>query len=167
MFGPRFEEIVATAFRHPNHDLSYEYALFAELDGTVVGMASAYSAERYAQFSDAVLQRAAGRSAFRIACILTLIAPMWRFLHSYEQGDFYLQFLAVDEAHRGRGIGRALMNEMESRGRRYECTRFALDVSGRNPDAQRLYERQGLHVEARWPRLRILPAAVLRMAKTL
>jgi len=167
MFGPRFEEIVATAFRHPNHDLSYEYALFAELDGAVVGMASAYSAEQYAHFREDILRESAGGSAVRIACILALIAPMWRFLHSYEDGDFYLQFLAVEQAHRGRGIGHALIQATEARGRECGATRFALDVSGRNPDARRLYERHGLQVHGRWPRLKLGPPAVLRMVKPL
>jgi ribosomal protein S18 acetylase RimI-like enzyme len=167
MFGPRFEEIVTMAYLRPNHDLSCEYAVFAEIDGVVVGMASGYTAEQHARFSDVPLKEAAGRDAFRIACILTLIAPMWRFLHTYDDSDFYLQFLAVDAAHRRKGIGASLIQAMESRGRECGATRFALDVSGRNPDAKHLYERQGLHVRERWPRLRWLPAAVLRMTKPL
>jgi len=167
MFGPRFEQIIATAYLHPSHDLSYEYAVFAEVDGAVVGMASGYAAEQHASFNDAAFKEAAGRDAVRIACILWLISPMWRFLHTYDSGDFYLQFLAVDEAHRRKGMGRALMQHMESRGRGCSCTRFTLDVSSRNPNAQRLYAQQGLQVLARWPRMRLVPPAVLRMVKTL
>ncbi len=167
MFGPRFEEIVATAYLHPNHDLSYEYAVFAEVDGAAVGMASGYTAEQHAHFSDAPLKEAAGRDAFRIACILALISPMWRFIHTYDDGDYYLQFLAVDTAHRRKGVARTLMQHMEARARERGSRRFALDVSGRNPNAQRLYQQEGLQVRARWPRLRWMPAAVHRMVKPL
>ena len=167
MFGPRFEQIVATAYLHPSHDLSYEYAVFAEVDGAVAGMASGYTAEQHASFNDAAFKEAAGRDAVRIACILWLISPMWRFLHTYNSGDFYLQFLAVDEAHRQKGMGRALMQHMESRGRSCSCTRFTLDVSSRNPNAQRLYAQQGLQPVGRWPRLPLMPAAVRRMVKPL
>ena len=167
LFGPRFKEIVAEAFVASGHDLSYEHALFAEWDGAIVGMASGYTAEQHEGSSDEPITRAAGRSAFRIACMFALTAPMWRFMHTYEKGDFYLQFLAVDARHRGKGIGSALIGAMEARGRESGSERFVLDVSGRNPDAQRLYARQGFEVGPRWPRLAFVPPMVRRMAKPL
>jgi len=167
LFGPRYREIVAEAFVEPGHDLSHEYALFAEQGGEILGMASGYTAEQHGRSSDEPITRAAGRSAFRIACMFALTAPMWRFMHTYEKGDFYLQFLAVDEAHRGKGVGSALIDAMEARGREGGADRFVIDVSGRNPDAQRLYERQGFEACARWPRLALFPPMVRRLAKPL
>ena len=42
----RFADIIATAFTLPGHDLSYEFTVFAERDGAVVGMASGYTTEK-------------------------------------------------------------------------------------------------------------------------
>jgi GNAT superfamily N-acetyltransferase len=38
MFGRRFEDIIATAFIQPDHDLSYQNVIFAERDDAIVGM---------------------------------------------------------------------------------------------------------------------------------
>ena len=88
-------------------------------------------------------------------------------MHNYEDKDFYLQFLAVDELHRGKGVGSALIDAMEVRGRESGSLRYAIDVSGRNPAALRLYERQGFEVCARWPRLSLLSPIILRMERPL
>jgi ribosomal protein S18 acetylase RimI-like enzyme len=167
LFGKRFEEIISSAYLEPKHDLSYETALFAEIDGKVVAMASGYTAEQYQAFSKDVVKRCAGRSKLRIALIYAMIAPMMRFLHTYEDGDFYVEFLAVDEAHRGQGIGSKLLQAMEDRARVRQSTQLAIDVAARNKVAQRLYERYGFVTIARWPRSRLARPNILRMVKKL
>ncbi len=167
MFGKRLEDIVSKAYVEPNHDLSYETALFAEADGEVVGMASGYTAEQHRRFNRKVVNRAAGRSIVRISIIYALLSPMMRFLHTYDEGDFYLQFLAVDEAFRGRGIGSVLIHAMEERGRERGSTQYAIDVSGRNDNARRLYGHQGFVDRACWPRLRFMRPVIQRMVKPL
>jgi len=167
MFGKRFEKIVSAAYREPNHDLSYETALFAEVEAEIVGMVSGYSAEQYRQFRKDVVKQGAGRSRFRITLISTLIAPMMRFLHTYDDGDFYVEFLAVDETHRGQGIGAKLLNSMEDRARDSRSTHFAINVAARNKGARKLYERHGFVTIARWPRTRLVRPNILRMTKPL
>lgn len=167
LFGKRYERIVSAVFLKPNHDLSYETARFAVREGKIIGMASGYSAVEFANFDQTALAQAAGPSAFRVNCACTLISPMLRFLHTYEVGDFYLQFLAVDKAARGQGIGTALIAAMETEAREKHATRLAIDVSARNPNARRLYERQGFARIASWPQARMLPKSVLRLVKDL
>ncbi|MBE0636230.1 GNAT family N-acetyltransferase [Candidatus Bipolaricaulota bacterium] len=167
LFGKRFEEIISNAYLEPNHDLSYETALFAEVDGTIVGMISGYTAEQYQAFSKDVVKRFAGRSKLRIALIYAMIAPMMRFLHTYDDGDFYVEFLAVDEAQRGQGIGSKLLQALEDRARATQSTQFAIDVAAHNKVARRLYERHGFAMVARWPRTRIVSPNILRMTKPL
>jgi ribosomal protein S18 acetylase RimI-like enzyme len=165
LFGPRLEEIIAAAYCSPNHDLSYERTVFAEVDHRIVGLASGYTEAQHRRSSYGPLRHAAGRSAFRILCTSALASPILRFLHTYERGDFYLQFLAVDGDCRGQGIGSRLIQSMEERARQSGSARFALDVSARNEGARRLYERRGLVQSAQWPRLRLLPPAIYRMVK--
>jgi len=62
--------------------------------------------------------------------------------------------LAVAEVYRQRGIGTALMDELEARLRQKGCLRYYLLVTSDNPDAMRFYEAQGweemnLHIYAK------------------
>ncbi|WP_344378295.1 ribosomal protein S18-alanine N-acetyltransferase [Agromyces tropicus] len=57
------------------------------------------------------------------------------------QGD--IQTIAVDTAHRGRGLGRALMHALIDEARRREATEVFLEVRADNPVAQALYESLG------------------------
>ena len=167
LFGRRTTEILATAFDKPNHDLSHEHTVFAELDGDVVGMGSGYTASEHRRASDEPLMRAAGRSAFRIAFMFFLVSPVLRFFHTYADGDFYVLFLAVDEGHRGKGIGSGLLRALEDRARDGASTRLAIDVANRNAVARRLYEHYGFATIDRWPRTRLLRPNILRMVKLL
>ena len=167
MFGKRFEEIVSKVYLEQNHDLSYKTALFAEVGGDIVGMASGFTAEQYRQFRKDALNQVAGRTMFRISFFFTLLSPMMRFLHTYDDGDFYVEFLAVDPACRGQGVGSKLMQAMEDRARARDATQLAIDVARRNKGAQRLYERHGFVITERWPRTRLVRPNILRMTKPL
>ena len=167
MFGKRFEKIVSKAYLEPNHDLSYETAVFAEVEGKLVGMVSGFSAEQYQRFRKDVLNQVAGRSRFRISLIFALISPMMRFLHAYDDGNFYVEFLAVDKACQRQGIGFKLMQAIEERAHARGATQLAIDVARRNKGAQRLYERAGFTTIRRWPKNRLVKANILRMTKPL
>lgn len=167
MFGKRFEEIVSRVYFEPNHDLSYETTVFAEVNGDIVGMVSGFTAEQHREFDQDVIKRFAGRSLFRISAFFTLLSPMLRFLHTYQDGDYYVGFLAVDEAQRGKGIGSRLMQAFEDRARTCGATQLAIDVARKNQGARRLYERIGFTAIRRWPKTRLMKATILRMTKPL
>ncbi len=62
--------------------------------------------------------------------------------------------LAVTEAYRQRGIGTALMDELEARLRQKGCLRYYLLVTNDNLDAMRFYQTRGweemdLHIYAK------------------
>jgi ribosomal protein S18 acetylase RimI-like enzyme len=69
-----------------------------------------------------------------------------RILDRLEDGDFYLQAIAVDESARGQGIDSILLNLVEERAGAAGCSRICLDVSAGNVGARRLYERWGMTV---------------------
>ena len=164
--GRRFGNIVATAFALPGHDLSHENTVFAELNGIIVGMASGYTAEQHTRSSDIPLRQAPGNRAMRTIG-LWLIRVFYRIFSPHAEGDYYLHFLAVDEDFRGRGVGSALLDFMETRARAGGSARFSLDVSARNAGARRLYARRGLTVESTRPNHPLLPRIVNRMVKAL
>ncbi len=45
--------------------------------------------------------------------------------------------------------------------------RFSIDISARNPGAQRLYARHGLEIVYAWPRLPLFHRVVFRIGKVL
>ena len=168
MLGHRAGQIIATAFAQPDHDLSYQNVTFAERDNVIVGMVSGYTAEQHHRSSRQSLKEAAGRSNLRMRIVLTLFAPLIRIVDSIEDGDFYLQAIAVLEELRGDGVGSVLMDSFEERARASGSTRLSLDVSAKNEGACRFYERRGMAVTSQWPeRLPIPGLRFYRMTKTL
>ena len=99
--------------------------------------------------------------------VVTLCAPLLRFLGNHADGDFYLQSITVDKERRGEGVGSALIDAIEGRARACGAIRLSLDVSAKNEGARRLYERRGLTVESTWPKLFFLPQIIVRMTKPL
>ncbi len=168
MLGRRAAYIIATAFAQPDHDLSYQYVTFAERDNVIVGMFLGYTAEQHRRSSRQPLNQAAGRRNIRMRIVMILFAPLMRITDSIADGDFYLQFIAVDKALRGDGVGSVLMDSFEERARASGSTRLSLDVSAKNEEAHRFYERRGWTVESQWPkRLPIPGLRFYRMTKTL
>jgi GNAT superfamily N-acetyltransferase len=62
----------------------------------------------------------------------------------YEQPAAKIGALVVDDAHRGQGIGRALVDAMEDEARRRRCVMLFLTSSATRDDAHDFYRRVGL-----------------------
>ena len=62
----------------------------------------------------------------------------------HEQPAANVSALVVDEAHRGEGIGRALVEAMETEARARRCVRLFLTTSVRREEAHEFYRRVGL-----------------------
>ncbi len=166
--GRRAEQIVATAFAQPDHDLSYQNVTFAERDDVIVGTVCVYTAEQHRRSSRQPLKRAAGRFNLQMRTVEILFAPIMRIVDSIADGDFYLQAIAVDKELRGDGVGSVLMDFVEDRARASGSTRLSLDVSARNAGACRFYERRGMNVESQWPKRLAIPGLKFyRMTKGL
>ncbi len=167
LLGRRAPEILARAYVEPGHDLSYEFVTVAEIDGRIAGSASAYSGIEHAGSDQQILVKAAGPwRTVRMALIAVAMWPFARFLNRVPADDHYLQAITVDDEWRGHGVGSLLIEHVEETARRAGSTRVSLDVATDNGDAQRLYERLGMTVEATSPRMFLVAGpAVRRMAK--
>jgi len=62
----------------------------------------------------------------------------------YEQPAAKLSALVVDESRRGEGIGRALVEEMETEARARRCVLLFLTTAARREEAHEFYRRLGL-----------------------
>lgn len=58
-------------------------------------------------------------------------------------GEGNITNMAVDKEYRKKGIGEALMKEMEKRGRQKDVDIFFLEVRQSNAEARRLYDKMG------------------------
>ena len=167
MLGQHVEPVIASAFLEPEHSLSYAYVTFAELGGELVGMSSAYTGLQLRRFSEKPLERAAGRNVFRLKCVSLILWPMIRILESVADDDFYLQGLAVEPGMRSKGVGSALLADVERRANRSGSSSLCLDVADKNKGAQALYARRGMIRSSQWPNMGFLPPLLVRMTKSL
>ena len=168
MLGRHAQDIIATAFLQPDHDLSHQNVTFAEHEDAVVGMVSGYTAKQHRASSRRPLKEAAGKRNLRMRSVLLLFAALIGIIDSIADEDFYLQAIAVDKELRGAGLGSILMDHLEGRARSSGSTRLALDVSAKNEGARRFYKRRGMTVESQWPkRLPIRALKFHRMTKKL
>ena len=167
MFGRHFEDIIATAFMQPNHDTSYQNVTFAERDTDIVGMILAYTEAQHRRSSRQPQRKAAGRLRLRMRVVEVVLAPLMRLNDSIEVGDFYLQFIAVDQEIREGGVGSVLMDALEEQAHASGSTRLSLDVSTGNEVARRFYERRGWSVGWEWPKIWFMPSLSVRMTKPL
>lgn len=60
-----------------------------------------------------------------------------------ERKTLFIDSIAVDEAHRGRGIGRRLLDECKKLARRRGCCGLELQVNAQNARAMKLYRAYG------------------------
>ena len=167
MMGGRAPDILARAYTRPDNNYSFQNVVFAECETRIVGMTSSFTAEERRGFSERPLKHASRLPAVRMRTVEILLAPLLRILETVADGDHYLLAMAVDEEIRGGGVGSVLMDSVEERARADGSTRLALDVAAKNEGARRLYERRGMTVESRWPRLRLVPPLFVRMTKNL
>jgi ribosomal protein S18 acetylase RimI-like enzyme len=71
-----------------------------------------------------------------------------------EDQSYYICGMAVDDGHRGQGIGTGLLDEAERTGRQLGLEKLSLIVFEQNIGARRLYERHGY---AEWRRHPVVP----------
>ncbi len=168
LLGKHSKEILAQAFTLPGHDLSHEYVTVAEVASEIVGMASAYSWKQHARSSDEPFTRHDRYPRARVAVLGTLFSPVLRFINTLDDGDYYLQAIAVNPDCRGTGVGSRLIGHVEDLARASGARHLCLDVSTRNPGARRLYERMGMAVRPGTPRFLGIPVSmIVRMSKQL
>ena len=64
----------------------------------------------------------------------------------YKHEQFYINHISVHKEFKGQGIGKALLEEIESIAQKHGITKFALDVWEFNKDAQDFFKKLGFSV---------------------
>ena len=72
-----------------------------------------------------------------------LVGYAWLALNPTDVSSAWIHDIAIDEEHRGKGYGRALLNGLEQVAREHGFDSIGLNVFAGNDYARRLYERAG------------------------
>lgn len=142
--GEALADVGARRYARTGTAFSFENCLLASVDGTVIGMAHAFP----------MPVRVAGESEDD-----PVLAP---YAALEDAGSLYLSGLAIDEKHRGRGIGGVLMDHVERLALEMGCPRISLICFERNEGAMRFYRRRGYRETSRRP---LVPHPTLRYAE--
>ena len=74
---------------------------------------------------------------------------LWRLIeNTYEGRRLYVDDLVTDAAERSRGVGKALLDWLESRARTENCDVLALDSGVQRGEAHKFYFREGMQIAA-------------------
>ncbi len=148
VFGPRIEGALRTLAAGSGTLFSFRHAWVVDAGGQPAGMLLGYSGRQkrsedpstglalFGQLGLGMMARFGG--LLRLQSTLGRVAP----------GEWYVSNIAVYPAHRGAGIGAALMGRAEVEARAAGCGRVVLDVETDHLPARALYERLGYEQRA-------------------
>lgn len=132
--------------------LHHDRGVVALADGRVVGVAG-YRLGGRALTGGGVRDVLSTYGCFRG---LPRLAVLALFERTPAAGELVMDGIAVEAAHRGKGVGSLLLREIGAVAAERGCRRIRLDVIDANPRAKALYERHGFtaHRTERTPWLR-------------
>ncbi len=148
-FGPRATDLMARLYPHESNFMSHRFCRFAWVDGEIAGLMCGFS------YDEKRAVTAGNSRDFVRYGAATLPRMIWyamrlnglvRALEHLEQGEFYVEFLAVYPRFQRMGISQALLNLAEQQARSKGCRCVVLDVDIDNISAIRAYEKWGMHV---------------------
>jgi ribosomal protein S18 acetylase RimI-like enzyme len=145
MFGSAAPDIIARASLRSGSDFDLANAVFAEIDGEVVGLCSGSSDIPQDTLSISISE--ARWRSLRALTVFIVAYPVISALLRRVPGEWYLQAIAVDASVRSSGVGSVLFSDAVARARASGAQRLVLDVEARNNRARALYERLGMTVQ--------------------
>ena len=135
-------------------------AHFEKLSGEVVGSAEALAEHLFGHRPFAEVLVAQGGDD---------LVGFALFFHSYStfltRPGLYLEDLYVEEAHRGRGVGRALLARLAKIALHRGCGRFEWSVLDWNEEAFAFYRTLGARPNEGWTLFRVTGEALTRLAR--
>jgi ribosomal protein S18 acetylase RimI-like enzyme len=130
--GEEILDVGRRRYEREGTPFSYENCKMVELRGSVVGMLVAFPMQVDEEYEEA-------DPVLRPYSVLE------------EDQSYYICGMAVDAAHRGKGIGTRLLAEAESACRQLGLEKLSLIVFEQNAGARQLYERSGYAERRRHP----------------
>jgi len=167
MLGINTYEILADAFVKLNNEYSFENVMMIEYESKIVGMVSGYTYAEKEGFKKNILTRFPGGARLRIMMFSVIGKILSRFLGPRGKEDYYLQSIAVSSQMRGKGLGQRLMKHCSKIAIKKGSKTLSLDVSSKNENAIKSYQKFGMEIVSVWPNVSKLPPVFTRMVKEL
>ncbi|RAP75256.1 GNAT family N-acetyltransferase [Paenibacillus montanisoli] len=126
-------ERLSEFYRQPGNRISFEHVLVAEQEGELAGMLVAYSGDDANELDE----------PFRVQLSKRWPELAKSIVREAQDGEYYLDALAVAEPFRGQGLAKRLMAAAERRASELGFDRTTLIVEAYNDKAYRLYKSGG------------------------
>lgn len=130
--GEEYMAVLNEIARGEATQYSYQNALIAECDGVVAGAVVGYDGSQLGKLRCGTL-----------SIIEEFTGNMPSIVDETEEGEYYLDSVAVLPRFRGLGVGKALVNAFVERAFAEGAERVGLIVDKENPYAEKLYTSQG------------------------
>lgn len=171
LLGNRAAPALEAMFLREDNDFSFRHTTLLSDGAAIAGMLHGCSArEANDKRTSWLFLRHAGWQLPRLLAIGLMLGPILDFVGSnLDDDDFYISFLAIDPAYRGRGLSQILLEHARRLTLESRCTRLTLDVDERNHIAIGAYHKAGFVRVAASKRIRQGGDhwGLLRLAKTL
>ena len=151
MLGGRADVMLRAMFGRDDNDFSHRHATFLAEGDEIAGMLHGYAApEAQDSRTTRLMLRYALWQLPRFLAVALFLGDVLEFMgKDLADDDFYIAFLAVYPAYRGRGLSQTLLQCAEARARERGCSRLALDVDSRNRIAINAYDKWGFETIAK------------------
>lgn len=149
LFGPVALDRIYYEFLSGVGFTGYSNVTVAVLDGEVVGTGCFFDRKQYMSFMLGTI-----KVTFSYFGLSKGLAALWRSFHAArimpapKAKEIYLCNFGVVDRLRGRGIGSEIIQHKLVEARKLGYTRFGLDVSSGNPQAEAFYTRLGMKATA-------------------
>ncbi len=151
--GSRTGQVLREVVSQPGHAWSLDRARIAEVDGVAVGALIGGPADR--RQPDLLQNLPWGWTRLRATAVALTWMPVDAFMRRHDEGEWYVNALAVGTAARGKGVGRALLQDAASNARELRMSSMALHVDAQNTTAINLYRSEGFVVIDSWTPIRL------------
>jgi ribosomal protein S18 acetylase RimI-like enzyme len=152
--GVHAYRILAQIFPLPRHEHSYDLTTFAIEDGVPVGLLTGYTTTTHEEVGLRTMMlyaRFGFLGLLRGVPMILRMRPLSAVTGKMPPNAYYIKAMAVDPAHRRKGIAAQLMTHADELARQAGCTQMVLDVRTMNEGAIAFYEACGYRKTAQTP----------------
>ena len=158
LYGRKAPEIMRALYLAPNTTTNYQRTVFVtDAKGNIAGAITSYSYDEFAKLNgktEQLIYKNLNVLVIRLFISLFLMHILGFRFSKPKAGQYYIDTIAVDKKHRGRGLGKILLLAAEKRAKSLNCSSLMLNVYERNTVAIKTYEKMGfVKEESSTPRL--------------
>ena len=147
-FGSRAGRVLREIVSRPGHAWSLDRARIAEVNDVCAGALIGGPVDR--NQPDIFQSMPWAWTRLRATAVALAWTPIYAFMRRHDEGEWYINAVAVVETARGKGVGRALLEDAIAQASYLGMSSVALHVDPRNSTAIGLYASEGFEITDSW-----------------